>query len=59
MEYRVSENIDVNVNDDVLSFLGKNSNVILSEISNSDRVMMICLLKQYLDIAKALLLMWR
>ena len=47
MGYRVSENIDVKVRDDVLSFLGKDSNVILSEISNSDRVMMMCLLKQY------------
>ena len=47
MGYRVSENIDVRVRDDVLSFLGKDSNVKLSDISNSDRVMMMYLLKQY------------
>ena len=47
MGYRVSNDIDVSVRDDVLSFLGKDSNVILSDISNSDRVMMMCLLKQY------------
>ena len=47
MGYRVGEDIDVSVSDDVLSFLGKDSNVKISEISNSDRVMMMCLLKQY------------
>ena len=47
MEIKVNENIDVMINDDVLKFLGTDSNVMLSQISNSDRVTMIYLLKQY------------
>lgn len=47
MGINVSTDIDVRINDDVLKFLGTGSNVMLSDISNSDRVMMMCLLKQY------------
>jgi len=47
MGVNVLNQIDVKVNDNVLDFLGKDHNVILSEISNSDRIYMTYLLKQY------------
>ena len=47
MEYRVKDNVQVEVNDDILNFLGSDDNVMLSQISNSDKVYMMYLLKQY------------
>ena len=55
MEYRVKDNVRIEVNDEILNFLGTNDNVMLSEISNSDKVYMIYLLKQYyLELRKKL-----
>lgn len=47
MGYMVREKMEVEVNDDILNFLGIDNNVNLSDISNSDKVYMIYLLKQY------------
>ena len=43
--YRVGDDIKVEFNNDILNFLGNDTNVMLSEISNSDRVYMMMLLK--------------
>lgn len=48
MGYVVKDDLKVEVNDDIFKFLGKDGNVMLSELSNSDRIYMIMMLKQYL-----------
>lgn len=45
--YRVGDDIKVEFNNDILNFIGSNTNVMLSEISNSDKVYMLMLLKKY------------
>ena len=46
MKYKVNDEVKIEINDDILKFLG-NNNVNLSELNNSDRVYLLYLLKQY------------
>ena len=46
MGYMVSDRIEIDVCDNVLEFLG-NSDVIISELTNSDRIFMLKLLEKY------------